>query len=123
LTNGKFTWVLYNSDGDGDRPKGPLIILTEAALAGRTKDVAYAAGENAYGYIPLAGDELNLLIKNETGTADDHAAGEMLVPDDSTGKFVISPGDGTEETEPAQLNEAITDPTADTLAWCTWTGF
>lgn len=120
LRGGRHTWVLYNADADGGRPKGPFILLTEDRLQGRTAETAYAAGERCFGYVPRAGDELNLRVANLVGTADDHAAGEMLIVDDTTGLFIATTG--SPETEVAQLNEAITDPTADTLAWSTWTG-
>lgn len=118
--NGRHTWELYNADADGAHPKGSIIILTERnlMLQGKTVSDAYAAGDRASGYVPLPGDELNLLIKNETGTADDHAFGEILIIDDTTGLFIATTG--TPEDEHAQLQEAITDPTADTLAHCIW---
>lgn len=121
LKGGRETWELYNADADGGRPKGPFIVLIEDYLQGQLASTAYAAGAFAFGYIPLPGDELNLLVANIAGTADDHAVGEMLIVDDTTGLLIATTG--TPETEVAQLNEAITDPTADTLAWCTWTGF
>lgn len=119
---GRFVWKLYDSDGDGDRPKGPYIIITEDIKQGKTTSDSFAAGERVPGFIPLPGCEINLLLKNETGTADDHAAGEMIVPDDTSGKWVVSPG-GAEETEPAMVLDPVTDPTADTLTWCVWTGY
>ncbi len=121
LRGGRWTYELYNADADGGRPKGAFYVLLPDHLQGRLATDAYAAGERCFLYTPLAGDELNLLVKNETGTADDHPLGEMLVVDDTTGLLVVSPGSG-EETEVAQLLEAITDPTADTLAWVEWTG-
>lgn len=81
----------------------------------------YTAGERFFGYVPVAGEEYNLLLANVAGTADDHTKGEMLIADDTTGMFVATTG--TPETEMAMLKETITDPTADTLAWCEWTGY
>lgn len=121
LVGGRHTWELYNADADGGRPKGPIIVLTEDAYQGRTSSTAYAAGDRAFGYIPLPGDELNLLVANIAGTADDHTKGEMLIIDDTTGLMIATTG--SPETEVAQLLETITDPTADTLSWCQWTGY
>ena len=87
-------------------------------MAGQTMDTAYAAGDRAFGYIPLPGDELNLLLGDVSGTADDHTKGEILIIDDGTGEFIATTGSPEEEV--AQLLETITDPTADTLAWCVW---
>jgi hypothetical protein len=121
LKGGRHTFVLYNADADGGRPKGAIFVLRENYLLGRPPTEAYAAGDRAFFYTPAPSDELNLLVANLAGTADDHSAGEMLIIDDTTGLMIATTG--TPETEVAQLNEDITDPTADTLAWCTWTGY
>jgi hypothetical protein len=125
LVGGRHTWELYNGDADGGRPKGPIIVLTPDFYQGRTATDAYAAGERAFGYIPLPGDELNLLVANLTGTGDDHTKGETLIistaADATQGKMLATAS--TPETEVAQLLETITDPLADTLAWCIWTGY
>lgn len=118
---GKNTWGLYSRDADGNRPKGPYIILVEDKYQGKDMTEAYAAGEQCWGYIPVAGDELHLLISDISGTGDDHAKGELLIVDSGTGEFIATTG--TPESEPAVLNETITDPTTDTLAECHWTGY
>lgn len=116
-------WLIetYNADADGGRPKGPFIVLLEDHTKVDPFTTAYAAGENCVGYVPRAGDELNLLLANIAGTGDDHTKGEMLIVDDTTGKMIATTG--SPETEVAMLNETITDPTADQLVWCTWTGY
>ena len=118
LVGGRHTWELYNADADGGNPKGPPIILREDSLQGKTATAAYAAGERAFGYIPQTGDEINLLLGDVAGTGDDHTKGEILIIDDTTGKFIATTGSPEEEV--AQLLETVTDPTADTLAWCVW---
>jgi hypothetical protein len=117
----RWTWEIYNADADGGRPKGPFIVLCEDLLQGKTTADAYAAGDRAFGYVPLPGDELNLLLLDIAGTADDHTKGEMLIVDDTTGKLIATTG--SPETEVAMLLETVTDPTADTLAHCVWTGY
>ena len=121
LVGGRWTWEMYNADADGGRPKGPFIVLLPDDLQGKAATVAYAAGDRCFGYIPLAGDELNLLIGDVSGTGDDHTKGEMLIVDDTTGELIATTG--TPETEVAMLLETLTDPTADQLAWCIWTGY
>lgn len=121
LKGGRFTYELYNADADGGMPKGAFYVLREDDLQGRTSTDAYAAGDRCFLFCPRAGNELNLLVANLTGTGDDHAVGEMLIVDDTTGLLIATTG--SPETEVAQLLEAITDPTADTLAWCEWTGY
>lgn len=120
LQGGRHVYELYNADADGGRPKGPWYVLLEDWPSGKAYDVAYAAGARCFLYTPLPGDELNLLVANIAGTADDHTKGEMLIVDDTTGLMIATTG--SPETEVAQLLETITDPTADTLAWCVWTG-
>ena len=117
---GRFVWKIYDRDADGDRPIGPFIVLCEDMLQGKTMTDAYAAGERAFGFVPYAGCELNLLHLNVTGTADDVALGDLLTVDDGTGKVQVSTS--TPETEVAVALEAETDPTADRLLWCMWSG-
>lgn len=120
LKGGRHTYKIYNRDADGNLPQGPYYVLMEDYLQGKTPSDAYAEGERCFLYCPLAGDELNLIVGNIAGTADDHALGEILMVDDGTGKLIVTTG--TPESEVAVLLEAITDPTADTLAWVQWTG-
>lgn len=121
VNGGRHTWEIYNADADGGRPKGPFILLCEDLLQGKTTSDAYAAGDRAFGAILMPGCEFNGLLLNIAGTADDHALGEILIVDDTTGKFIATTG--SPETEYAMLLEAVTDPTADTLAWMIATGY
>lgn len=120
LIGGRHTYKIYDRAADGDQPQGPFFLLRENYLLGKAATVAYAAGDRCFLYVPLPGDEVNLLLLNIAGTADDHALGEILMVDDGTGKLIATTG--SPETEVAMLQEAVTDPTADTLAWCVWTG-
>lgn len=115
-------WIVkaYNRDADGDRPAGPFLVLLEDNKQGKLATDAYAAGDYCELYAPLPGDELNLLFFNQSGTADDVAVGALLIVDDGTGKVFTTTG--SPETEPAMALEAITDPTADQLLWCVWSG-
>lgn len=120
---GGFTFELYNRDADGNRPAGPLCILTEAGFfnQGRDSSQAFAAGDRCKVYVPVAGEELYALISDIAGTADDHSFGEMLIVDDGTGELIATTG--TPESEPFMLLEDITDPEADTLAIVMYTGY
>ena len=118
LIGGQHTAKLYNRDADGDRPAGPYVVLLEDRKRGKTPDDAYAAGDLAPAYIPRAGDELNLLFGNASGTADDVAAGGLGIVDDGTGKVI--PTTGSPEDEPLMFLEAYTDPAADRHLWCVW---
>lgn len=123
LQDGRHTWKLYDADADGGNPKGPLIILTEDSLQGRLMTTAYAAGERAFGVIPLPGCELNLLFGDiaGTGATSDVTAGNVLIPNDTDGKWLVTTG--SPEIEPAMALETVADMTEDTLIWCQWTGY
>lgn len=118
LRGGRHTYPIYNRDADGNMPAGSHWVLLHDAYQGKTVSDAYAAGDRCFLYSPRAGEELNLIVENLTGTGDDHALGELLMINDGTGKLIVTTG--TPEVEVAQLLEVITDPTADTLAWVQW---
>ena len=124
LIDGKWTCKIFARDADGDRPAGPLIVVDFDAEQGKTPADAWPVGSSANyrfkGYIPAEGDELNMLLLDVAGTADDHTAGEILMVDNGTGKLIATTG--TPESEPFMLLETVTDPTADTLAHCIYTG-
>lgn len=120
LQGGRQTFKIYDRGADGDQPLGAFWVVTEDRLQGKTTADAYAAGSRIFVYSPIAGEELNLLLLNITGTGDDHTAGEILMVDDGTGKLIATTG--TPETEVAVLLETVTDPATDTLAWCEWSG-
>lgn len=121
MQNARHVFKLYNADADGGRPKGAVWIVLADHYQGKLTTDSIAAGERCFLYCPLPGDQLNLLYKNESGTADDVAAGDIFIADDTTGKFTLTTG--TPETEMAMALEAVTDPTADTLVWSEWTGY
>lgn len=122
---GRFVYKAYNRDADGDQPAGAFWVLLPDQLQGKLATDAYAAGDRCFLYAPQAGDELNLLLMDVTagtgtGATADHAAGEILIVDDGTGKLIATTG--SPETEVALLLETQNDLTADTLAWCEWSG-
>ena len=117
---GRHTWKLYAPGTSGAKPRGPLIVLREDPYQGKTVSDAYAAGDRAFGYVPLAGDELNLLREDIAGTGDDQALGDVLIPKTATGKLIATTG--TPSVTFVAL-EAITDPVADTLTWVRYGGY
>lgn len=121
LVGNRLSWVVYNADADGGRPKGPLAVLLPDHLQGKTATTAYAAGDRCFLYCPVMGDELNVLLADVAGTADDHTKGEILIVDDGTGKLIATTGNP--ETEPFLLLETVTDPTADQLVHVMYTGY
>lgn len=116
---GRFTWEAFNAAADGDQRL--IAVLLEDKLQGKLSTDAYADGDRCRLYCPLPGEELNMLIADISGTADDHTVGEIMMVDDGTGKLIVTTG--TPESEPFQLLEALTDPTTDQLGWCIFTGY
>lgn len=121
LKGGRHTYVVFNGPQTGHPSGGALGILLEDFFQGRDATVAYDAGARCRIYFPRMGEEFNMLVANLAGTGDDHALGESLAPEDGTGLLVALVGTG--EIAPFELLEAITDPTADTLAWVQFTGY
>lgn len=116
--NGSFTYEVYNPDSDGDRRA--IIVLDVDDLQGKTATDAYVDGDRCFMYCPLMGEELNMLLEDVGGTGDDHAIGAMLMGDDGTGKLLA---ESSPQAEPFQVLETITDPVADTLTHCMYTGY
>jgi len=118
-TNGNFTWEAYNAAADGNQRL--IAVLLPSELKGAIATAAYVNGDHCFVYVPAAGEQLNCIVGDVAGTGDDHAFGDLLIVDDGTGELVATTG--TPESEPFILLEAITDPTADTLAHVLFTGY
>lgn len=119
--NGRHTWVVYNRDADGDRPAGAIAVLLERG-EGYTYETAYTTGHQCFLYIPLPGDELNVLWSAAgTGTGDSVAVGDLAIVDDGTGLLVATTG--SPQNEPFVAMEAVTDVVAaGTMTWVEYTG-
>lgn len=118
-SNGLHKYRVYQPGTDGEQRV--IAVLLEDDLQGKLITDAYVSGTLGRVYFPLPGDELNMLLGDVSGTGDDHTAGETLIVDTGTGKLIATTG--SPESEPFRLMEAITDPTADTLAPCMFTGY
>lgn len=116
--DGRFDWEAYNQTDGNQRL---IAVLCEDHIQGKTMTQAYVSGDRAFLYTPVAGEELNVLVDDITGTGDDHSFGDLLIIDNGTGRLIATTG--TPESEPFILLEDITDPTADTLAWVMYTGY
>lgn len=90
---------------------------------GQDATTAYADGDRGAVYFPLPGEELNCILKDETGTGadQDFVRGlTKLIVDDGTGKLLAS--SGSPEAEPFICLETKTDLAADYLSWVRFTG-
>lgn len=119
IKGGRHTWKIYDRAASGDRPAGPLAVLINDYLLGRTMTDAVAAGDFVSLYTPAAGEELNCLYKFGD-TSDTHTAGELAKIEDATGKLIA--GAGTPQSSPFVLLETAT-LTADTHLWVKFGGF
>jgi len=123
--NGHFTWAVYGTDtsstgavsADGDR--APIVVLLSDPTKGPT--TAYADGDNCFLYCPIMGEELNVLMQGSSGTEGSPCIGDKFIVDDGTGELILTTG--TVEAEPFIALEAVTEPAADTLVWCMYTGY
>lgn len=117
--NGRFTYQVYQPGTDGNRR--PIFILLPDQLQGKLATDAYVDGTRCFLYCPVAGEEFNMLVADVSGTGDDHTIGELMIVDTGTGKLITTTG--SPESEPFMLLEASTDPTADALMHCLYTGY
>ncbi len=118
---GRFQWEPY--DADVDAQMGLVAILMPNPLGTGIATTAYTAGDRCRLYCPLPGEEMNVLLEDVAGTADDFVVGDRLIVDDGTGKFLATTGTAADKSEPFMVLEAITDPTADTLVHVITTGY
>ncbi len=118
---GRHTWGLYNPGGDGQRPIGPYAVLLERG-EGYNWETIYVSGDQCFLYIPLPGDEMNLLWSEAgTGTGDAVAVADKAIVDDGTGLLIDTTG--SVESEPFIAMEAVTDVVATgTMVWVMATG-
>lgn len=115
---GRFTWEVFSAGADGDQRL--VAILLADNMQGQLATSAYVSGTRGFLYIPVAGEEFNMLVADVAGTGDDHTIGELMMIDTGTGKLVTTTG--SPEMESFILLEATTDPTADALLWAMYTG-
>lgn len=121
LQGARHTFKIYSRVADGDRPAGAYWVVVNDPLVGQLPTGSFAAGDRVvYLYSPIAGEELNVLLADVAGTADAHALGEVLMPQNNTGKMIATAG--TPQRAPFILLEAVAAPTADTLAWVQFGG-
>lgn len=114
---GWHTWVPFSATSGHRRL---IAVLLEDELRGGALDEAYVSGSIVPLYIPLPGDELNMLLADVTGTGDTHAVLKMLMVQTATGKLIT---ESSPESEPFQLLEAQAALTGDVLAPCVYTGY
>lgn len=111
----------YQPGTDGERRL--IMVLLEKENSGGNITDAYADGEWAKAYCPIPGEELNMLVKDVsgTGTFDEFADGELAIVDTGTGKLIRTTG--SPESEPFVSLDALADVSEDTLHPFMFTGY
>lgn len=122
-----FTWQPYGttaaSGGNGvtnDGDRKVIAVLLEKDDEGLSYDDAYADGDMGRVYFPVMGEELNMLVENQPGTADSFAIGDELMVDDGTGKLLAC--DNNAENHPFTCRETLSALTADAWVRCQYNG-
>ncbi len=111
----------YQPGTDGERR--PVIVLLERDVLGQNLADAYTDGAWGKAYAPIAGEELNMLVKDVsgTGTNDEFTTGELAIIDSGTGKLIRTTG--TPESEPFVALGTLSDVSADVLHPFMYTGY
>lgn len=122
---GRFTWEVYDKSGSG--APGLIAVLDYDFAQGKTYNDAYEDGKRGFIYIPLPGDELNMLVADLSGTGatSDFAIGDLLIPQDGTGKLIDATVSGTASytARPFQVLETYNDMAGDTWLRVMYTGW
>jgi hypothetical protein len=98
--------------------KGVVAVLLPDTLQGKTATDAYVSGTRCFLYFPIAGENLNMLVGDVTGTGDTIAIGAKFGINND-GKLKA---DSTYTSAPFEAQETLTALTADTLVWMKYLG-
>lgn len=116
--NGRQHYRHYQPAADGD-PK-QVIVLLEDSLQGFTFTQPYVAGTRCFLYIPLPGDELNVLFAPQAGTGSANAVtiGERLIIQHTTGYLIAEASAATDAPWMAYEHIDVTPDTAGLIYVC-----
>ncbi len=103
---------------DGDRKV--ICVLLEKDDEASIYSHAYVNNERGRVYFPIAGEELNMLVNNQSGTGDAFAIGDELMVDDGTGGLMACDSDA--ESQPFTVRETVAALTADAWVRCRFNG-
>jgi len=126
--NGNFTFQVFQSGSTGDKITQYVLLPDE--LQGMLATGQYSQNLDSNGedlgnlapiYVPIPGEDLNLLVESFSGTSGTSGTttavtvGEQLTP--HSGDGVLIPQSGVQEKSWTAL-EALTDPVSGGLTWC-----
>lgn len=118
------TYQAWDTAGTG--VPGLIAILDYDYLQGKTADDAIPDGKRGFVYYPLPGDELNMLVQDQSGTGatSDFAVGDLMAVEDGTGLLIDgSVGTSTNASAPFQVVENYSDMSGDTRLKVMFTGY
>lgn len=112
----------YNQSGSGV-PK-VIWVLDFDYLQGKTADDAIKDGKRCFIYCPLPGDELNMLVQDQSGTGatSDFSVGDPLKVEDGTGLLIDGALGTSGIANPFEVMENYANMTADTRLHVQFTG-
>lgn len=93
---------------------GPIFVLLNDDEQGKLSTDAYVANTRCRVYVPLAGEDVNVLLGDATGTGDIVTQGDLFGVS-SLGKIIANAGF---TSTPFQSMETLPGLSADTLVWC-----
>lgn len=111
---GRLTFQAWNKSAQN--VPGPIGVLDYDKLQGKTADDAIPDGTRGFVYFPLPGDELNMLVQDQSGTGgtSDFSVGDPLGPEDGTGLLIDVTPSAVGVAAPFTSMENYVDMTADT---------
>lgn len=115
--------VAYNTAQTGV-PK-PVWVVDNDWYQGKTADDVIPDGKRMFIYAPLNGDELNMLVNDQSGTGatSDFSVGDPLRIEDGTGLLVDGSLGTAGFSNPFEVMENYADMSADTRLHVQFTGY
>ena len=114
LTSGR---QVLRADSHGTSSGGLVrapIVAREDENQGGTVTKQYAASSRVFAYVPSPGEEINVIVKQQSGTSPSVTVGEIFMVDTSGFLDVYSSG----VMAPFMCMEAFVGGNANTLTWC-----
>lgn len=116
MVGGRPTWQVWSKASGA---YGLIAVLCPDRLQGTLATDAYVTATRCFLYVPIGGEELNMLYHDVAGTADDIAIGALFGVETATGKIIAN----SAYAKPCfTALEVVTDPSADQLVWCMFNG-
>ena len=113
---GRNTWAVWSKASGA---YGLMAVLLQDSLQGKLATDAYVTATRCFLYVPIGGEELNMLYHDVAGTGDDIAIGDLFGVETATGKMIAN----SAYAKPCfTAMEVVTDPVADQLVHMTYNG-